>query len=89
MKEPAQGSGFWSALRRGGVPSAIASVMGAPTAQQMAFIRSLTREQRRSEVLRTPLDRLETVVLIWRQRDFQHSMEMRFYRSGRFGLSGT
>ncbi|MDQ0493719.1 MULTISPECIES: exonuclease domain-containing protein [Paenibacillus] len=62
MKEPAQGGGFWSALRRGGVPSAIASVMGAPTAQQMAFIRSLTREQRRSEVLRTPLERLETVV---------------------------
>ncbi|MFK4301239.1 MULTISPECIES: exonuclease domain-containing protein [unclassified Paenibacillus] len=62
MKEPTQGGGFWSALRRGGVPSAIASVMGAPTAQQMAFIRSLTREQRRSEVLRTPLERLETVV---------------------------
>ncbi|WP_458119351.1 exonuclease domain-containing protein [Paenibacillus sp. Z6-24] len=63
MKEPAKtGSGFWRSLRSGGVPSAIASVFGAPSAQQMAFIRSLSREQRRTEVLHLPLSRLETVV---------------------------
>lgn len=63
MKAPDRGnSGFWSLLRQGGMPPAIASVMGGSSAQQMAFIRSLMREQRRPEVLRTPLSELETVV---------------------------
>lgn len=64
MKEPVKtaNNGFWRSLRSGGVPSAIASVFGAPSAQQMAFIRSLSREQRRPEVLYMPLSKLETVV---------------------------
>ena len=63
MKDPVRGSnGFWSTLRQGGMPSAIASMMGAPSAQQMAFIRSLMREQRKPEVLHVPLSKLETVV---------------------------
>lgn len=63
MKSPDRGnSGFWNMLRQGGVPSAIASVMGGATAQQMAFIRSLMREQRRPEILHTSLNRLETVI---------------------------
>lgn len=63
MKEPVRGgNGFWSVFRQGGMSSAIASVLGAPTAQQMAFIRSLAREQRRSGAMRTPLEKLETVV---------------------------
>ncbi|GAB6988641.1 exonuclease domain-containing protein [Paenibacillus pini] len=56
------GGGFWSTLRQGGMPSALASMRGNPSAQQMAFIRSLMREQRRPEVLHTPLTKLETVV---------------------------
>ncbi|AJS59423.1 exonuclease domain-containing protein [Paenibacillus sp. IHBB 10380] len=63
MKEPVRGNnGFWSMFRQGGMPSAIASVMGAPTAQHMAFIRSLMRGQRRLEVLHVPLNELEMVV---------------------------
>ncbi|GGN91285.1 exonuclease domain-containing protein [Saccharibacillus kuerlensis] len=63
MKEPAGSrSGFWNMLRSGGVPSAVASVFGGPSAHQMAFIRSLSREQRRPEALITPLNELETVV---------------------------
>jgi DNA polymerase-3 subunit epsilon len=63
MREPARGNtGFWNSLRQGGVPSAIASIMGAPTAQHMAFIRSMMREQRRPEVLHTPLKELNAVV---------------------------
>ena len=63
MREPARGNtGFWNSLRQGGVPSAIASIMGAPTAQHMAFIRSMMREQRRPEVLHTPLGELDAVV---------------------------
>lgn len=66
MKEPNKGGGFWSSLRQGGMPSALASMRGGgsaqQTAQQMAFIRSLMREKRRPEVLHTPLSELETVV---------------------------
>ncbi|MCJ8010379.1 3'-5' exoribonuclease [Paenibacillus sp. KQZ6P-2] len=63
MKTPERGNGgFWSLLRQGGVPSAIASVMGGNSAQQMAFIRSLMREQRRPEMLHTPLNKLKTVI---------------------------
>ncbi|GIP27653.1 hypothetical protein J23TS9_27830 [Paenibacillus sp. J23TS9] len=63
MKTPERGNGgFWSMLRQGGVPSAISSVMGGTSAQQMAFIRSLMREQRRPETLHTPLHKLKTVI---------------------------
>lgn len=65
MKDPAgsgSGSGFWNMLRSGGVPSAVASVFRGQSAQQMAFIRSLSREQRRPEALITPLAELETIV---------------------------
>lgn len=74
MKEPVRGNnGFWSTLRQGGgMPSAIASVMGAPTAQHMAFIRSLMREQRRPEVLHVPLDELEMVVFDLETTGFAH-----------------
>lgn len=73
MKEPVRGNnGLWSTFRQGGIPSAIASVMGAPTAQHMAFIRSLMREQRRPEVLSVPLSKLETVVFDLETTGFAH-----------------
>ncbi|MGF7045786.1 DNA polymerase-3 subunit epsilon [Paenibacillus sp. DS2015] len=73
MKEPVRGNnGFWSTLRQGGMPSALASVMGSPTAQHMAFIRSLMREQRRPEVLHVPLDELEMVVFDLETTGFAH-----------------
>ncbi|GAK38658.1 exonuclease domain-containing protein [Paenibacillus urinalis] len=63
MKDPVRGNnGFWNSFRQGGVPSAIASMLGAPTAQQMAFLRSLMRENRKPEALRTPLSELDAVV---------------------------
>ncbi|OAB32862.1 exonuclease domain-containing protein [Paenibacillus glacialis] len=73
MKESVRGiNGLWSTFRQGGMPSAIASVMGAPTAQHMAFIRSLMREQRRPEVLSVPLTKLETVVFDLETTGFAH-----------------
>ncbi|MRN52783.1 exonuclease domain-containing protein [Paenibacillus monticola] len=76
MKEPNKGGGFWNNLRQGGMPSAIASMRGGEasqqTAQQMAFIRSLMREKRRPEVLRTPLAELETVIFDLETTGFAH-----------------
>ncbi|WP_438351694.1 exonuclease domain-containing protein [Paenibacillus sp. FA6] len=45
-----------------GIPSTKATSIGAPTAQYMAFIRSLLKEQRRPDALMIPLSKLETVV---------------------------
>ncbi|CAM2959119.1 exonuclease domain-containing protein [Paenibacillus sediminis] len=63
MKEPVRGNNsFWSALRSGGMSSAIASMRGTPTAQQIAFMRSLSKEQRKPETLHIPLTELEIIV---------------------------
>lgn len=76
MREPNKGGGFWSNLRLGGMPSALASMRGGETAQQtaqqMAFIRSLMREKRRPEVLHTPLSELEAVIFDLETTGFSH-----------------
>ncbi|MNZ78255.1 DNA polymerase III PolC-type [compost metagenome] len=76
MREPSKNGGFWNNLRQGGMPSAIASMRGGETAhqtaQQMAYIRSLMREKRRPEVLRTPLSELETVIFDLETTGFSH-----------------
>ncbi|WP_044477824.1 exonuclease domain-containing protein [Paenibacillus antibioticophila] len=62
MKEPMKGNGgFWEALRGGGTPR-LGSMLGAPSAQQIAFVRSLTKGQRRPETLHIPLHQLKTAV---------------------------
>lgn len=61
MKEPMKGNGgFWDALKGGG--PRIASMLGAPSAQQIAFVRSLTKGQRRPETLHVPLTELKIAV---------------------------
>ena len=76
MREPNKNGGFWNNLRQGGMPSAIASMRGGETAhqtaQQMAYIRSIMREKRRPEVLRTPLSELETVIFDLETTGFSH-----------------
>lgn len=63
MKEPMKGNGgFWDAIKGGGVSPRIASMLGAPSAQQIAFVRSLTKGQRRPETLHVPLAELKTAV---------------------------
>lgn len=63
MKEPKSPMGrMWHLYKMGGITPAIASMLGSSHAQQMAFIRSISREQRKESVLETPLEELETVV---------------------------
>lgn len=62
MREPAKKSGgFWDALKTRTVPTSFASMTGT-SAQQIAFIRSLTKGQRRPETLHIPLTELKTAV---------------------------
>ncbi|MGG3282286.1 exonuclease domain-containing protein [Paenibacillus solani] len=63
MKEPDRPSvGFWNSIRSGKFHSAFAFMREAQTAQQLAFIRSLMKDNRRPEILGIPLNELEVVV---------------------------
>lgn len=66
MKEPPKDMNtmgrVWHLYKMGGLTPAIASMLGAPNAQQMAFIRSMSRDQRKENTLDTPLSELEAVV---------------------------
>ncbi|MBW5445093.1 3'-5' exonuclease [Cohnella sp. CFH 77786] len=65
MKEPKGNSPMgrmWHLYKMGGLTPAIASMMGSSNAQQMAFIRSMSREQRKESTLDTPLAEMEAVV---------------------------
>lgn len=62
MKEQKGVGRAWHLYKMGGLTPAIASMLGASNAQQMAFIRSITKEQRKQSTLEQPLRELETVV---------------------------
>lgn len=73
MRDPRDsGGGFWRSLRMGDINSAIASMRGNPSAQQIAYIRSQMKEQRRPEMLAAPLNQLETVVFDLETTGFSH-----------------
>lgn len=54
---------LWNLYKKGGLPPVIASVRGAQTAQQMAFVRWLTKEQRKQPPVNQPIDQLELAVI--------------------------
>ncbi|QAY66398.1 3'-5' exonuclease [Paenibacillus protaetiae] len=63
MKEQPKGVGrMWNLYKMGGFTPAIASMLGSQNAQQMAFIRSVNKGQRKQAVLESRLSELEYVV---------------------------
>ncbi|CAI6082568.1 exonuclease domain-containing protein [Cohnella sp. JJ-181] len=63
MKEPKSPMGrMWHLYKTGGITPAIASMLGASNAQQMAFIRQVSRDQRKESPLEMPLSEMEAVV---------------------------
>ncbi|MGM1046933.1 MAG: exonuclease domain-containing protein [Bacillota bacterium] len=90
MKDPREsGAGFWRSLRMGDINSAIASMKGTPSAQQIAYIRSQMREQRRPEMLGIPLNRLETVVFDLETTGFSHQHGDEILSIGAVRTNGT
>jgi DNA polymerase-3 subunit epsilon len=53
---------LWRLYRQGGMVPAITSMFNLQSAQQMAYLRSLMKEQQQAAVLETPLTQLEVVV---------------------------
>ncbi|WP_336787090.1 3'-5' exonuclease [Paenibacillus sp. MMO-177] len=62
MKEPKGVGRMWNLYKMGGFTPALASMLGSQNAQQMAFIRSINKEQRKQSMLDTPLKELDIVV---------------------------
>ncbi|MGO4375974.1 3'-5' exonuclease, partial [Paenibacillus sp. MCAF20] len=51
MKEQKGVGRMWNLYKMGGFTPAIASMLGSQNAQQMAFIRSVNKEQRKQSML--------------------------------------
>ncbi len=62
MKEQPPTGGMWNLYKKGGITPAISSMFGGQNAQQMAFIRSVMKEQRKTSLFDIPLKQLEFVV---------------------------
>lgn len=71
MKEPNGVGRMWSLYKMGGFTPAIASMLGSQHAQQMAQIRNMNREQRRTSLLDAPLAELNIVVFDLETTGFQ------------------
>lgn len=62
MKEMGPAGRLWRLYKMGGITSAVTSVFDNRSAQQIAFIRSVMKEQRQGQLLEMPLAKLEAVV---------------------------
>jgi DNA polymerase-3 subunit epsilon len=54
--------GLWGLYRTGGLTPAITSMFDTQSAQRMAFIRSVMKEQRKTSLFHVPLQELEVIV---------------------------
>lgn len=62
MKDPGPAGRMWRLYKMGGLTPAITSMFDSRNAQQMAFIRSIMKEQRKNSLYDVQLDTLEAVV---------------------------
>jgi DNA polymerase-3 subunit epsilon len=65
LKKPRESNSMgrmWHLYKMGGLTPAIASMLGSSNAQQMAFIRSMSRDQRKESSLEMQLSDMEAVV---------------------------
>jgi DNA polymerase-3 subunit epsilon len=62
MKDPKPPNGMWQLYKMGGITPAINSMFNPQNAQQMAFIRSIMKEQRQNSLYDVTLNDLHAVV---------------------------
>ncbi|WP_028547857.1 exonuclease domain-containing protein [Paenibacillus sp. UNC451MF] len=62
MKDMRPAGRMWHLYKMGGITPAITSMFDVQSAQQMAFIRSIMKEQRKNSLYDIPLDSVELVV---------------------------
>jgi DNA polymerase-3 subunit epsilon len=62
MKDMKPAGRMWHLYKMGGITPALTSMFNAQSAQQMAFIRSMMKEQRKNSLYDIPLETVELVV---------------------------
>ncbi|MEB3100231.1 exonuclease domain-containing protein [Ferviditalea candida] len=80
---------MWSLYKIGGLTPAIASMLGSQNAQQMAFIRSVMKEQRKQSMFETPIAELEFVVFDLETTGFHPSQGDEIISVGAVLVEGT
>jgi DNA polymerase-3 subunit epsilon len=63
--------GMWRLYRTGGITPAITSMFDIQSAQQMAFIRSVMKEQRKTSLFNVPLKEIDVIVFDLETTGFQ------------------
>jgi DNA polymerase-3 subunit epsilon len=81
-------SKLWSLYKLGGITPAVTSMFDPQSAQQMAFIRSVMKEQRKNSMYDIPLQRLETVVFDLETTGFSPYSGDEIISVGAIGMTG-
>lgn len=81
-------SRLWRLYKMGGITPAVASMFDPQSAQQMAFIRSVMKEQRKNSMYEIPLLKLETVVFDLETTGFSPYSGDEIISIGAVGMSG-
>jgi hypothetical protein len=77
---------MWHLYKMGGLTPALTSMFDAQSAQQMAFIRSMLKEQRKDSLFEIPLHAMEIVVFDLETTASLHIMVTKLSRSALFLL---
>lgn len=81
-------SKLWSLYKLGGITPAVTSMFDPQSAQQMAFIRSVMKEQRKNSMYDIPLQKLETVVFDLETTGFSPYSGDEIISVGAIGMTG-
>lgn len=81
-------SKLWRLYKLGGITPAVTSMFDPQSAQQMAFIRSVMKEQRKNSMYDIPLQKLETVVFDLETTGFSPYSGDEIISIGAVGMTG-
>lgn len=81
-------SKLWRLYKQGGITPAVASMFDPHSAQHMAFIRSVMKEQRKNSMYDIPLQKLDTVVFDLETTGFSPYNGDEIISIGAIGMSG-
>ncbi|TMV47785.1 3'-5' exonuclease [Paenibacillus mesophilus] len=81
-------SKLWSLYKLGGITPAVTSMFDPQSAQQMAFIRSVMKEQRKNSMYDIPLQKLDTVVFDLETTGFSPYSGDEIISVGAIGMTG-
>jgi DNA polymerase III subunit epsilon len=89
MKNPRPPGSMWQLYKMGGIAPALTSMFNQQSAQQMAYIRSIAKEQRQNSLFDIRLDEMESVVFDLETTGFSPSKGDEIISVGAVLLAGS